>query len=1572
MKNFTCKTLQCYLRKVLNLPALINLFKQQKFRFNQIVRVSIILFSIFFGASSISAQGVPNPNEATWNGNGYSLKKIVSNTSIPSGVNFSYTIMFTAPAGATTVTIFDEIPSSLHVVNVPTPANVNGITPTVTTSGTPGVNEKVSYSLNGLPAGMASSGSFTIVVKFPEGVTCDGTGARNRAAILIDDKPNFTPFVSTSATAENPWKVTKSILAGPMVNPNGGTCGYIIAPDDTVKYRLSVLKKSPFYGNVVGQQNMSSALVTDVLPPGAVVVSSTCGIAAGSTGTITWNPNSGNLNAATPYAYYYCDIEIYYPATSFPIGSFINNQLELDGTMCNQQVSDTSNETCIEVVGTIAVDPDAYFRKYLFMTNRVPGCDGYYRVSFKNTGNVPLTAFDIEDVIPSGITVNKVRVSGASATTTMSLTANSGVDVINSSITNYFDSGPLSFSVNNLQWQMTGSLPVGNWIHLYIHFTVAPNPTGTIVENCATFNGLSNGLTLNDACVTFTVDEGAPRPCVVKDVCSPETEYEPGDIVRFRIRVQNIGSADITGATFQDNLHSNFTYVGNESYYVANTYNVACSSGSSIPAGTTALTGVTPSHSGNNLSWSLPDIPSDCQLFYTAYCGYYGTYSLPYYFVEFDAMVDSAALPGVTPNSYEISGGNLTGPTTSNTTYTLVVASFGQEVQKQVSTDGGTTFSSTGTVAPGGTARYRLNYKNTSNVPLSSLELVDLLPMDDGANDWLILNRTAPRGSTFGVVYNSNHSSSLSPAGTVPAPALTYAAGANICLPPFGISAGCNPTSWTASPDQNINVNYGTFSLASNVTLREDFDVTIPTNATNQQTACNDFAALSTANFLLDGTPQSVTLTPIAAPPVCVTVDSTAIGETCCDSVLIEQLTKDPATGEDCCVRISTKCEVKEISISVSGGTISSAAWNCGALPSGYVGQTNFTFPANGCAVDLTTCFKPDKVGGTMSVGYSIVFANGEKCEKKIEVNCEDTPGECCESVKLDLVQDPDLGGECCASLTTECEVDSVTVNVLNGTIAGASWNCGVLPSGYIGQSSYTFNAANCVLNMNTCVEPDSSGVVSIHYVIYFANGEKCEKRIQMDCKAEPKECCDKVKLEQVSDAAGNECCAQLITDCEVKSIQIDVNNGTISNTTWNCGTVPAASAGQSSYTFDANGCKVEMTNCFDATVSGPVTVDYVITFANGETCRKTLTFDCKATVEPSECCPIVDFKLKQKWPYFGTQIGSFSITNPDPSSPICSVSISASPSATFATSGLVIDGSPSSQPWNSTSIPASGSLTPSAANTINFNLISKGYKGTITVCVVKCDGTKCCYDFNWNKKPIIDIDVEIGQLPHTGKLLAVTVNPVVNTTTDEKVKYISFGMSDEQEIAADDPQFFAISAAEFVGDEYPDDLAAPVSAYMSKYNAFFELGQAKNANENLGAFNLVFSKKLPKLGCTLFNEEGNILFSGDIDVAFSDSVNTSAIRPGEKSGSMFEFIKLYPNPANGSFNVQYATGTPREVEIRVINPLGQVIQTIQGGDNSAGVHNVRIDTYGLSRGLYKVVLYSEGKVRSKSVVMNK
>jgi uncharacterized repeat protein (TIGR01451 family) len=1209
-------------------------------------------------------------------------------------------------------------------------------------------------------------------------------------------------------------------------------------PDGTVTYRLSVMKANGYWGNVVGQQNISGGVVTDVLPTNAVFIGSTCGaVLVGN--TITWNV--GALNAAIPWAYYYCDIQVKYPVASFPNGSTMQNQATLTGTTCQQQAVHASNQTCVEV-GQVIPNPQAYFQKYLALTNRVPGCQGYYQIVFCNNGNVPLTAFNINDVIPSGISVDYLQVYGATALTTVSLSANSGANVLGTNMTTtYTSANPIGFTVNNLSLQMTGSLPVGACLNLLIYFTVNPNPTGTVVTNCATFVPLSNALTLPQTCAVFTVQQGQPEPCLLKDICAPKPNYSPGDTVRFRVRVQNIGSANMTGATINDVLHSNFTYLGNESYFIANTYTPPCTTGSGIPPFTTAWSGVTASHSGNNLSWSLPMVPADCQLFYVGYCGYYGTWSLPYYFIEFDAVVSSSALPGVTPNNYSISGGNLASTYTSNTVNVLVVASFGQEAEKMVSTDNGVTYATSGTVSPGGTARYQLKYKNMSNVPVTTVSLADLLGRDDGSNDWLVLNRALPRGSQFDVSYLGAHTTTLLPAAVAPVPLIDWANGLNICLPPWGINTGCNPVTWTSTPDRNIRVRYGTFLLGPTKSVLEHFNVGIPSNATVQQHVCNDFAAISTASFLLNGVAQSVALTPIAAAPVCLTVKPVV---NCCDSVKVTKV-----AGADCCARITTTCEVKSITVQVANGTIGSASWNCGTLPTGYAGQNSFLFPANNCVLDMNVCVAATLPGVTLT--FIINFTNGQVCDKVFHLDCQGPS--CCDSVKLEKVQ----GADCCAHIATTCEVKAVQVTVNNGNIASAGWNCGTLPTGFVGQSTFIFPANNCVLDMTLCVDAIQTGV-TVNFLIMFADGTECEKSIKMDCKVK------------------------------------------------------------------------------------------------------------------EECCALVDFKLKSKWPFWKTLVGTFNITNLDPSVPICHVDILPTPAGTFTTGSLVVDGVASGQTWNPSRIPATGNLAPAAVNTINFSLVSSSYNGIIKVCVVKCDGTQCCFDFKWNTKPVDGTDVSLNEVSISDKLVAVSISPILKTTLPDSIKYVSFGLIDESEISSDGPHFFAISASGQSGDDYPEGLALCDHTYMGSFNAFFELSKAKSSDEPLGAFHMVFTDKLPKLGCTLFDKDGNVLFTGSISVTASTGVTTAVEIEGGAGmrAGMFEFLNAYPNPSDGKFTLSYAIGSKRDVEVQVIDASGQVLYSTFRDSSLPGIHNINMDAAGLPKGNYFVRLVSNGQVLSKPIVL--
>jgi hypothetical protein len=263
-------------------------------------------------------------------------------------------------------------------------------------------------------------------------------------------------------------------------------------------------------------------------------------------------------------------------------------------------------------------------------------------------------------------------------------------------------------------------------------------------------------------------------------------------------------------------------------------------------------------------------------------------------------------------------------------------------------------------------------------------------------------------------------------------------------------------------------------------------------------------------------------------------------------------------------------------------------------------------------------------------------------------------------------------------------------------------------------------------------------------------------------------------------------------------------------------------------------------------------------------------------------------------------------------------------------------------------------------------------YKGVITICVVKCNGDRCCFDFKWNKNPLTDVDISLEQLDIDHKLVAVSVNPVVNSSVNEGVKYISFGLRDEKEVEASVAEFFAISASQLEGEQYPESLAPPAEAYMGKHSAFFELHHPVSSGSNLGAFNLVFAGKLPKLGCTLYSEDGNIIFSGDIDVTVNDTIITSVEEATPYKSGMFEFINVYPNPSpDGLYTITYATGNQKEIEISVVNAAGQVMKRITKKNDHPGIHKQAIDTRGYAAGVYRMVISSEGKVLSKQAVKN-
>jgi PKD repeat protein/Leucine-rich repeat (LRR) protein len=97
--------------------------------------------------------------------------------------------------------------------------------------------------------------------------------------------------------------------------------------------------------------------------------------------------------------------------------------------------------------------------------------------------------------------------------------------------------------------------------------------------------------------------------------------------------------------------------------------------------------------------------------------------------------------------------------------------------------------------------------------------------------------------------------------------------------------------------------------------------------------------------------------------------------------------------------------------------------------------------------------------------------------------------------------------------------------------------------------------------------------------------------------------CCEKALIV----ATKGSCCSQLTIDCPIKSVKVTLTGGKLTTLTSNCGSVPTGFAGLSSYTLTPTiSCLSTSINaCFESTGLGSVTINYLITFADGTTCVK-------------------------------------------------------------------------------------------------------------------------------------------------------------------------------------------------------------------------------------------------------------------------------------------------------------------------------------------------------------------------------
>ncbi|OGU10284.1 MAG: hypothetical protein A2X61_15205 [Ignavibacteria bacterium GWB2_35_12] len=909
----------------------------------------VVFLSLLGISQNIKAQSWVQ--EATQGG--FIIKKVVSDTAVCTGQPFSYTIYYTIPAGATNVTIIDNLAPGGMFLGAS--YSIACGTPTVVA---PTINQMGgTYSLSWASVPTSCTGSFTISIAFPNGTTCPGTTLRNNVCLMgtLDNKlyEFCTGYVNVTAIANNPWHVNKYPLG---VAWQGGNCPYASA-SDTITYQICVYKDV----GTTCQLNLVNGVVTDTLPTGAVLVSSNCG--ATQTGNVvTWLV--GNMSANQMYNQACCQIKVYYPSGLFPAGTPLLNQATLSGQLGspNQPCGNfttQSQQTCVQIVSVTK----GTLYKWVY-TNRQPGCAGQYVIYVCNNGTTSLPV-TVLDTLP-------VTLTGYSLGPQWNLT------------------GSLSSGIVTV----TGTLAPGQCGYVYVNFTIPATATvGSTITNCAWLVLPTGGS--QSACASFVVDAPAATPCLWKEVCNKQTSYTPGSTFRYRLRIQNIGGMPLTNATLTDQLDPNLEYAGNPSYYVSSTWNTPCTTTPATPW--TGVIGLAYNSGTNIITATIDTVPAVCQNIFYVNCGMYGTSGVPYYFIEFDVKVRDSSALGNVPNSFKLSGGSLgTASYISNIDYVLIVGTVGFSLDKGVKKPSDPNYGTSVTTSAGSTVDYKLKMNSSGTAQLRYVTFADLLPRDASPADQKILQLCGSRGSTgnFDVAYNALINAN---------PVITQwknpfnagLANVNNLFPPGapgnaftnGCGTGGTWSSAWVSLDKNLGAHFGPSAIGVGGASVEFSGNLINGPVPPSGSLCNTFAASGWTKHLIQSNIVNYQLAGQSeSSPVCVTIDTVQQPTHCIDSVKIQIkcIGKDAAGNYQYAIQVTaSSCFPATLMMNSPDGTFVPATFSLASSP-----------------WTINPTFTHTSANNPIKIKYAIL-CNGLVCRDSLMLDLppcdQQEPEECCD-----------------------------------------------------------------------------------------------------------------------------------------------------------------------------------------------------------------------------------------------------------------------------------------------------------------------------------------------------------------------------------------------------------------------------------------------------------------------------------------------------------------------------------------------------------------------------------------------
>ena len=620
----------------------------------------------------------------------------------------------------------------------------------------------------------------------------------------------------------------------------------------------------------------------------------------------------------------------------FPAGTTCNG-----ARACNTAWISMPNGTTVGSGAPVCVSATAQ-NKWTMEKSLVAGCaldDAViYRICVSNPsggdiGGLNLTSVQLADVIPPGSIVDSVWGSWTGFTGTapnITLTGGPGtlpVNMYNVSYCAYiraryptsagFTVGQTVVDTAKVSYKTPcDTLKPGLFIDTAKAVLCAANPSGQ----------LSKWLSIN---MYFPANNPWYYP-----------SFSPGCCGTYTLWYNNTGNVSQPGYVMEDlvpttlsindMLPSGFSYVGNPTYWygpsgwMANAWTPPCCSLTTSVPSQVGGTITTPSPGDTSLTWTFPTLPFRCD----------GT--VEYFVIEFDVLIGTnpPVPPGQYFNNFTIAASNHATVTSNNAQITVNAIAQLTLIKEVRPKSGSAAFSTNAILAPGQQAEFRLRLKNSGNLTLTNICLVDILPH---VNDIAVIgtsttystrgsqfampvtsaaNVTAPGGYTVG--YNSS-ANTQNPSRT----AICAGFCGTIVDPTNGVPA-LTPGAFGSfsGSTYSITVTGGASTIPPGGTLDVFVTGTVPATATPGQLACNSFAAqakpLATTQCLR-----------VESPTACVRISDKPTEPQGCDRFWLEGKT------DECCRYSFTMSNA-------NGAAVQSLAYNVlpiapGVTPSGTI-----------------------------------------------------------------------------------------------------------------------------------------------------------------------------------------------------------------------------------------------------------------------------------------------------------------------------------------------------------------------------------------------------------------------------------------------------------------------------------------------------------------------------------------------------------------------------------------------------------------------------------------------------------